>query len=235
MLAIAADVSVSGLSPVLHDVTGHGCWSGNRTRNPRLMRSMLYPIELSNDVPDSNRRGQHVADAFPLGQRQVEHRRAPPGIRHGSAARTGRVRTRTAVRCRSVFRIADCRQSAIRVDALRPIRCSSPRHSRRSINTQRPCARCSGAPASDAHGASGCSGAETCRFPQEGNACLRCMCILRERWKQNAPGFCDPRAFASPREIGVADHPGSQPESVVDVPLRFIARMERARDRAVAG
>lgn len=31
------------------------------------------------------------------------------------------------------------------------------------------------------------------------------MNIPRERAKQNAPGFGDPRAFALPREIGVTD------------------------------
>jgi hypothetical protein len=34
---------------------------------------------------------------------------------------------------------------------------------------------------------------------------VRCMGIPRERQKQNAPGFGDPRAFALPREIGVTD------------------------------
>ena len=66
-----------------------------RESNPRLSVSgpMLYPTELSNwgGRPESNRRPTARAVALPLSYiRLVKHRLARLGIRHGSAARTGR-------------------------------------------------------------------------------------------------------------------------------------------------
>ena len=165
------------------------------------------------DEPDSNRWPTACAAALPLSYRPLEEHRLPRfGIRRGSAARTGRdaspYRCSVFDRCSALPAVAN-RQS-VRAHCAPCVANPASRRSRRSITTRRTCAGCSRAPASGAQ--HGCA-----RMLQGGKfflltgfaELLRCMRFLCERWKQNAPGTCDPRAFALPREIGVADLPGS--------------------------
>lgn len=63
---------------------------------------------------------------------------------------------------------------------------------------------------------------------------VRCTCILRERQKQNAPGTCDPRAFACLGRSGWPISQGGQPRLGVQIPLAFETARQDARARAVA-
>jgi hypothetical protein len=139
------------------------------------------------------------------------------GIRHGKAARTGRHRKpyRCSVFDRCSVLPAVANGQSLRASCAQCIANPASRRSRRSITTRRTCAGRSRAPASGAqHRCARMLQGEyrllKADFPLAGFAeLLRCMRFLCERWKQNAPGTCDPRAFALPREIGVADLPGS--------------------------
>ncbi len=188
-------------------------WSGNRTRDSRFTRPMLYPTELSSgDVPDSNRCNQRELMPNLSAIVVMEYRLPLLGIRHGSAARTGW--DTNPRRWEVSVGIPHCRLSPTGnpFGRLAPVCCAIPstRRSRRSITTRRTCARCSRAPASGAQRSCARMLQGGNVFPQVGMAKrLRAMRVLCERQKQNAPGCRDPRAFASPREIGVADLPGS--------------------------
>ena len=63
----------------------------------------------------------------------------------------------------------------------------------------------------------------------------RCMRILRERWKQNAPGTCDPRAFAFLGRSGWPISQGVSRMSEVQVPCAFdIAQVAAVRTQRQA-
>jgi hypothetical protein len=120
-----------------------------------------------------------------------------------------------------MLRIAGCRQPAIRSGAVRPCGVHSPRRSRRSITTQRTCAGRSRAPASGARtrypDAPGRKETSVVEWKEPG----RCMRILRERRKQNAPGTCDPRAFAFLGRSGWPISQGVSRMSEDQVPCAF--------------
>lgn len=149
-----------------------------------------------------------------LSYRPLEEHRLPRfGIRHGSAARTGRdtnpYRCSVFDRCSPLPAVAN-RQfvrapCALVVSTPRAARVEASQRSAHAPVAAAPLPRDAQARYPDASGRKGISVVE---WMEPG----RCMRILRERWKQNAPGACDPRAFAFPREIGVADLPGSQPD-----------------------
>ena len=67
----------------------------------------------------------------------------------------------------------------------------------------------------------------------------RCMRILRERWKQNAPGTCDPRAFAFLGRSGWPISQGVSRMSEVQVPCAFgtaqVAAVRTQRQAAARG
>ena len=169
-----------------------GRWSGNRTRNTRYLKPMLYPIELSSgDGPDSNRCTQReLMPCLSAIRRVVEHLLPIPGIRHGSAARTGQA---TSLRRCGPFErcsaLASRRrgQSVCNASRAPPV----PKHQ----GTAHPCA-CAAFPASGQHA----------RMPRERDAiALILWWVLCERRNGNAPGCWNPRAFALPREIGATD------------------------------
>ena len=161
---------------------------------------MLYPAELSSgDVPESNRCSRRCRRC--LTPRPSSSGTPVPTFRHTPRQRrthrTGHkpVPLRRVRRCSALPAVAN-RQS-VRAHGAHFV-VPSERRSRRSITTQRTCAGCSRAPA---------SGRAQARYPDapgrkpgvsllDGTKPARCMRILRERQKQNAPGTCDPRAFA---------------------------------------
>lgn len=161
----------------------------------RCSTHLSYPVV---DEPDSNRWPTACAAALPLSFRPLEEHLLPRfGIRHGSAVRTGRDRNpyRCSVvdRCSALPAVAN-RQS---VRARCALVVSIPRAARVEASQRGAHAPVAAAPLP--------RGART-RYPDapgrketsvvEWKEPGRCMRILRERWKQNAPGTCDPRAFA---------------------------------------
>lgn len=208
----AQGVSWVGLSSRCHDVKGHVAWSGSRTRDTRINCPMLCPSELSSgDVPESNRftsvSWRHAKR--PSSRTPSPTRRHTP--RQCRAHRTGHKPVPLS-RVRSMLRIAGCRQPAIRVGAARPCGIQSPRRSRRSITTQRTCAGRSRAPASGrADALPGCSRAE--RNFRGGMERTWSMHAHPPRTlKTKRPRGLRPEGVRVPREIGVADLPGSQPD-----------------------
>lgn len=173
------------------------------------------------DEPDSNRWPTACAAARPLSFRPLAlPRLASPGMRHGSAARTGRARrqprTRTAVECPSLQRIGASRRQS---------RCDlHPWHRpRRSTQTQRTAPYSTMPPP------------RACR-----HGCFRAngsretfACPLRTP-KRKRPRAGDPRAFTFLGRSG--DRPPACRRSVDG--SRFVAaRQQRRRERArtVAG
>lgn len=67
--------------------------SGSRTRDRQISNLLLYPLSYPVvDEPDSNRRPAACTAALPLSYRPLaKHLLPASGIRHGNAARTGRV------------------------------------------------------------------------------------------------------------------------------------------------
>ena len=200
----ARGVSWGGLAPVVPDLQ-----SGlERDSNPRLSvfnrcsTQLSYPVV---DVPDSNRRPAACAAALPLSQRRfVEHRLPIPGMRHGSAARTGRA-------CKPVPLWSVRRCSAL-----------APRQKRQSVVRSHPLAARAEA---SRHGASlrlrGVSlpRASNARMLRERDAIAFDPVVpLCERQNENAPGCWNPRAFAWPREIGVTDLRDAKDQSMLVVP-----------------
>ena len=189
-------------------------WSGNRTRNSRINSPMLYPIELSNGgrtgfEPVANGLRRCSASELPSSRNTFSHAsayatatpRAPDGI----ASRTAVACSIDVPYCRLSPTGNPCRRIA--PYALQ----TQPRAARVEASPRGAHAPVAAAPLPRARSIArpDASGRKTISL-QTGFAELsRCMRFLCERWKQNAPGFCDPRAFALPREIGVADLPGS--------------------------
>lgn len=127
----ARGVSWCGLAPVCNDVTGR-CWSGNRTRNTRYLKPMLYPIELSiggrtgfEPATDGLRRCSTSELSSACGTPSPEPRHTPRQCR---AHRTG-MQARTAVDRSSMFRIGASSKAPIRV-RLHPLaaRAEASRH-----------------------------------------------------------------------------------------------------------
>lgn len=175
----------------------------------RCSTQLSYPVV---DEPDSNRWQTAFAVALPLSYRPRET--PSPTLRHtprqGRAHRTACKPTRCSVFDRCSVLPAVANRQSVQAHCAPCFANPASRRSRRSITTRRTCAGCSRAPASGAQHrcARMLQGGKI--FQQTGFAeLLRCMRFLCERGKQNAPGTCDPRAFALAREIGVADLPGS--------------------------
>ena len=120
-----------GLRPC-NDVTGR-CWSGNRTRDTRFMRPMLYPTELSSGgrtgfEPVANGFRRCSASELPSarGTPSSDPRHTP---RQRRAHRTG-FRTRAAVDRSTMFRIGASSKTPIRVRVHPPAaRAEASRHS----------------------------------------------------------------------------------------------------------
>ena len=210
----APGVSWKGLASRCHDVTGHVSWSGIRTRDSRIERPMLYPTELSSgDVPESNRCGRRLRRC--LTPRPSSCRTPVSTPRHTPrqrrAHRTGHkpVPLRRVRRCSALPAVAN-RQSvrARGAQFVVPFK----RRSRRSITTQRTCAGCSRAPASGRAGAlPGCSRAETRGFLVGWNETCSMHAHPPRTPETKSPRDLRPEGIRVPREIGVADLPGSQP------------------------
>ena len=134
-------------------------------------------------------------------------------------------------RVRSMLRIAGCRQPAIRSGAVHPCGVHSPRRSRRSITTQRTCAGRSRAPASGRTRAlPGCSRAE--RNFRGGMEITWSMHAHPPRTLETKrPRDLRPEGVRVPREIGVADLPGSQSDvrSAGTARVRYRADSRRSR------
>ena len=214
------------------------CWSGNRTRDRRNQLPMLYPSELSSGgrtgfEPVANGLRRCSASELPSA------RGAPsPTLRHTPrqrrAHRTGQEPVPLS-RVRSMLRIAGCRQPAIRSGAMRPCGVHSPRRSRRSITTRRTCAGRSRAPASGRAGAlPGCSRAErNFRGGMDGTWSMHAH--PPRTLKTKRPRVWRPEGVRVPREIGVADLPGSQPDVRSPGAVRVRYRAGRCRSHAAPG
>ena len=130
----ARSVSWCGLAPGCNDVTGR-FWSGNRTRDlgltVRCSTRLSYPVV---DEPDSNRQPTACAAAPPLSFRPLAERLLPiPGMRHGSAARTGRACKPVPLwTVRAMFRIGLSSERPIRVRCIARRPCRSIKARRRS-------------------------------------------------------------------------------------------------------
>lgn len=151
--------------------------------------------------------------------------RAPDGIQ-----------TRTAVACS--IDAPHCRLSPTGNSCRRraPV-CGvhSPRRSRRSITTQRTCAGRSRAPASGrADALPGCSRAErNFRGGMEGTWSMHAH--PPRTLKTKRPRDLRPEGVRVPREIGVADLPGSQPDVRCPGAVRVRYRAGRTHSRAAPG
>ena len=208
-----------GLRPC-NDVTGR-CWSGNRTRDTRFMRPMLYPTELSSGgrtgfEPVANGFRRCSASELPSarGTPSPDPRHTP---RQRRAHRTG-FRTRTAVdRSNDVphWRLVEDANPCASASACRPCR---------SIQARRIVApsRCSLPRAS----MPGCFGSAM----QSRRNVKICLC---ERQKQNAPG-CEPEGV----RVASGDRGDRSPRGrsvVVDeVHGRAFVARQAARGRAEA-
>ena len=144
------------------------------------------------DEPDSNRWPAACAAALPLSYRPLaEHLLPIPGIRHGSAARTGRACEPVPLwTVRAMFRIGLSSKRPIRVRCI-------PRAARAEASRHGACLRlrgfpCLGPACPDASGA-------------QCVALIACADSFANAGNKNAPGCWNPRAFALPREIGVTD------------------------------
>lgn len=175
---------------------------------------MLYPAELSSgDVPESNRCSRRCRRC--LTPRPSSSGTPVPTFRHTPRQRrthrTGHkpVPLRRVRRCSALPAVAN-RQS-VRAHGAHFV-VPSERRSRRSITTQRTCAGCSRAPASGRAGAlPGCSRAETRGFPVGWNETCSMHAHPPRTPKTKRPRDLRPEGVRVPREIGVADLPGSQP------------------------
>ena len=160
-------------------------WSGIRTRDSRYLKPMLYPSELSRgDVPDSNQRSRREPILSLSVNVIAKHLFPASGIRHGSAARTGRACEPVPLETvRSVLRIGVAKRQS--VCAAAPARPPVP-----GIRAQRFMPSKTAAPHSgtslSAGSLPGCQDADA--------ATRKHSTPLRTR-KKNAPGF-GPRAFA---------------------------------------
>ena len=165
------------------------------------------------DEPDSNRWPTACAAARPLSFRPLEEHRLPRfGIRRGSAARTGRgaspYRCSVFDRCSPLPAVAN-RQSVRAPCALVDVlpTCSP----RRGITTQRTGAGRSRAPASGrACALPGCPRAE--KDFRDGKKRTSMHAHPPRTLKTKRPRAWRPEGVRVPREIGVADLPGSQPD-----------------------
>lgn len=89
--------------------------SGDRTRDSRLIRPMLYPLSYPlADVPDSNRRSRREPILSLSVNVIAKHLLPASGIRHGSAARTGRACEPVPLETvRSVLRIGVAKRQSV--------------------------------------------------------------------------------------------------------------------------
>lgn len=172
-----------------------------------------------------------------LSYRPLEEHRLPRfGIRHGSAARTGRdtnpYRCRVFDRCSALPAVAN-RQSVRAPCALVGVLSTCSPH--RGITTQRTCASRSRAPASGRTRAlPGCPRAETNFRGGKKRTCSMHAHPPRTL-KTKRPRDLRPEGVRVPREIGVADLPGSQPDVRSPGAVRFRYRAGRCRSHAGPG
>ena len=208
--------------------------SGSRTRDRQIRNLLLYPLSYPVvDEPESNRRPAAFAAALPLSYRPLaKHPRTASGIRHGSAARTGRVLEPAPL---------DTVRSMLRIDASSkaPIPCA--RRIRPppvpSIRAQRFMLSNSSASQRSVplHGQSmpGCFGMRIDRAKNRRNLRLRTR-------KSKTPPAWSPRAFAflgdrgdrSPRR-GISRWVGCRVEA--GLPVARTAARRAGRVRHVAG
>lgn len=165
-----------------------------------------------------------------------EHRLSRFGIRHGSAARTGRdtnpYRCRVFDRCSALPAVAN-RQSVRAPCALVGVLSTCSPH--RGITTQRTCASRSRAPASGRTRAlPGCPRAETNFRGGKKRTCSMHAHPPRTL-KTKRPRDLRPEGVRVPREIGVADLPGSQPDVRSPGAVRVRYRAGRCRSHAAPG
>lgn len=166
----------------------------------------------------------------------MEHLLPRFGIRHGNAARTGRdtspYRCSVFDRCSPLPAVAN-RQSVRAPCALVDVlpTCSP----RQGITTQRTCAGRSRAPASGrADALPGCPRAE--RNFRGGKKRTCSMHVHPPRTlKTKRPRVLRPEGVRVPREIGVADLPGSQPDVRSPGAVRVRYRAGRRRSHAAPG
>ena len=188
------------------------------------------------DEPDSNRWPTACAAALPLSFRPLEEHRLPRfGIRHGSAARTGRdaspYRCSMFGRCSLLPAVANRQSVRARRALLGVLSTCSPR---RGITTQRTCASRSRAPASGrAHALPGCPRAE--RNFRGGKNRTSMHAHPPRTPKTERPRVWRPEGVRVPREIGVADLPGSQPDVRSPGAVRVRYRAGRCRSHAAPG
>ncbi len=164
-----------------------------------------------------------------------EHRLARFGIRHGSAARTGR--DASPYRCSVFDRCSPLPAVAHRQSVRAPcahvavLPTCSPR---RGITTQRTCAGRSRAPASGrACALPGCPRAE--RNFRGGKKRTSMHAHPPRTLKTERPRVWRPEGVRVPREIGVADLPGSQPDVRSPGAVRVRYRAGRSRSHAAPG
>lgn len=214
-------------------------WSGSRTRDTRINRPMLYPSELSSGgrtgfEPVAN--GMHRCSPK-LSYRPLEEPLLPRfGIRHGSAARTGRntnpYRCSVFDRCSPLPAVAN-RQSVRAPGAL--VGVLSTCSPRRGITTQRTCAGRSRAPASGRTDAlPGCPRAET-KFRGGKKRTWSMHAHPPRTLETKRPRVLRPEGVRVPREIGAADLPRSQPDVRRPGAVRVRYRAGRTRPRAAPG
>lgn len=117
-------------------VVGAGLEPATLDFRSRCSTRLSYPVV---DEPDSNRRPTARAAALPLSYRPLaKHRLALPGMRHGRAARTGRMR-RSSRESAPLWSVRRCFALAPR--RRRQFVCGCPaRHPCRSIQARRKCA-----------------------------------------------------------------------------------------------
>ena len=172
-----------------------------------------------------------------LSYRPLEEHRLPRfGIRHGSAARTGRdaspYRCSVFDRCSALPAVANGQSVRARRALLGVLSTCSPR---RGITTQRTCASRSRAPASGrARALPGCPRAE--RNFRGGTKRTSMHAHPPRTLKTKRPRDLRPEGVRVPREIGVADLPGSQPDVRCPDAVRIRCRTwHRRHTHACAG